>query len=66
MIIIKMLTGMKTMVVAVFYHKKMSKILLILIFLFSCESTGEEILETHPSGNKKLSLNIMALKMKKI
>ena len=49
-----MLTGMKTMVVAVFFHKKMSKILLILIFLFSCESIGEEIVETHPSGNKKI------------
>ena len=47
-------TGMKMMAVAVFSHKKMSKILLILIFLFSCESIGEEIIETHPSGNKKI------------
>ena len=54
MIIIKMPTGMKMMAVAVFSHKKMSKILLILIFLFSCESIGEEIIETHPSGNKKI------------
>ena len=54
MIIIKMPTGMKMMAAAVFFHKKMSKILLILIFLFSCESIGEEIVETHPSGNKKI------------
>ena len=45
---------MKMMAIAVFSHKKMSKILLILIFLFSCESISEEIVETHPSGNKKI------------
>ena len=47
-------TGMKMMAVAVFSHKKMSKILLILIFLSSCKSIAEEIVETHPSGNKKI------------
>ena len=57
---------MKMMAIAVFSHKKMSKILLILIFLFSCESISEEIVETHPMEIKKLSLNIMAVKMKKI
>lgn len=54
MIITKMQTGMKTMGVAAFSHKKMTKTLLILIFLFSCESITEEIVETHPSGNKKI------------
>ena len=49
-----MQTGMKTMDVAAFSHKKMIKTLLIFLFLFSCESITEEIVETHPSGNKKI------------
>ena len=54
MIITKMLTGMKTMGAVVFFHKKVIKVLLVLIFLFSCKSINEEIIETHPSGNKKI------------
>ena len=54
MIIIKMLAGMKTMDVVAFFHKKMIKVLFLCLFLISCESIGEEIVETHPSGNKKI------------
>ena len=49
-----MLAGMKTMDVVAFFHKKMIKVLFLCLFLISCESIGEEIVETHPSGNKKI------------
>ena len=56
---------MKMMAIVMFFYKRMSKTLLILFFLFSCESNSEEIVETHPSGNKKIVIKYNGSKNEK-